>query len=175
MSPASTEHHEVQPPDTHEPNADANHDQGNDRSIEDRRGFFQKNPLAKPIVILVVIVAVLAVGWFWWDSRHWENTDDAEIDGHIYPISARVGGQVIKVTVDDGQFVHQGDVLVVTDPTDYKVALDRAQADYQDSQAPLTLRALACRFPVLVRFRKFVQHLPTCPTHSPASRPHRSR
>ena len=134
MSPTSTDQHEPQP-DTQNPHGDANHDQGNDRSIEDRRGFFKKNPLAKPIVILVVIVAVLAVGWFWWDSRHWENTDDAEIDGHIYPISARVGGQVIKVTVDDGQFVHQGDVLVVTDPTDYKVALDRAQADYQDSQA----------------------------------------
>ena len=77
MSPTSTEQNEVQQPDTHAPNADANHDQGNDRSIEDRRGFFQRNPLAKPIVFLVVIVAVLAVGWFWWDSRHWENTDDA--------------------------------------------------------------------------------------------------
>ena len=36
-----------------------------------------------------------------------------QIDGHIYPISARVGGQVIKVNFDDGQFVHKGDVLVV--------------------------------------------------------------
>ena len=69
-----------------------------------------------------MILVVLAVGWYWWDSRRWESTDDAQIDGHIYPISARVGGQVVKVNFDDGQFVHKGDVLVQIDPTDYKVA-----------------------------------------------------
>jgi membrane fusion protein, multidrug efflux system len=102
---------------------------------EDRRGFFQKHPAAKPIVFLVAIVAVVLVGWFWWESRQWESTDDAEIDGHIYPISARVNGHVIKVNFDDGQVVHQGDVLAVIDPTDYTVALERARADYQDAQA----------------------------------------
>ena len=85
-------------------------------------------------MFLVAIVALLLVGWFWWESRHWENTDDAEIDGHIYPISARVSGHVIKVNYDDGQFVHKGDVLVELDPTDYQVVL-AAQADYADSQA----------------------------------------
>ena len=134
MSPTSAEQNELQRPDAHTP-SEPNHDHETDHDIEDRRGFFQKNPLARPIAILVVIVAVLGVAWYWWDSRHWESTDDAQIDGYIYPISARVSGQVIKVNVDDGQFVHQGDVLVVTDPADYKVALDRAQADYQDSQA----------------------------------------
>ena len=105
------------------------------RYEEDRRGFFQKHPAAKPIVFLIAIVVVVLVGWFWWESRHWESTDDAEIDGHIYPISARVGGQVVKVNYDDGQVVHKGDVLVQIDPTDYQVALARAQADYQDQQA----------------------------------------
>ncbi|HEY4901796.1 MAG TPA: HlyD family secretion protein [Terriglobales bacterium] len=135
MSPTSTEQNELQQPDAHAPVSEPNHDRENDRDMEDRRGFFQKNPLAKPFAFLVIATLVLAVGWYWWDSRHWESTDDAQIDGHIYPISARVGGQVIKVNVDDGQFVHKGDVLVVTDPTDYKVALDRAQADYQEAQA----------------------------------------
>ncbi len=113
---------------------------------EDRRGFFQKHPAAKPIVFLVAIVAVVLVGWFWWESRQWEDTDDAQIDGHIYPISARVNGHVIKVNFDDGQIVHKGDVLVVIDPTDYTVALERARADYQDSQA----QAQAARFGVPV-------------------------
>jgi membrane fusion protein (multidrug efflux system) len=129
MSPTA-EQKDLQQPDTH---AAAN--ESKDRDIGGRRSFVQRNPLAKPLALALVIVVILAVGWYWWDSRHWESTDDAEIDGHIYPISARVGGQVIKVSYDDGQVVRKGDVLVVIDPTDYKVALERAQADYQDSQA----------------------------------------
>jgi len=86
-------------------------------------------------VFLVAIVAVVLVGWFWWESRQWEDTDDAEIDGHIYPISARINGHVIKVNFNDGDFVKQGDVLVVVDPTDYQVALERARADYADAEA----------------------------------------
>ncbi len=130
MSPTTAEQNDLQQPDAHAP---AN--ESNDRDVEGRRSFVQKNPLAKPLIFALVILVILAVGWYWWDSRRWESTDDAEIDGHIYPISARVGGQVIKVNFDDGQFVHKGDVLVVTDPTDYKVAVDRAQADYEEAQA----------------------------------------
>ena len=135
MSPTSTEQNELHQPDAHAPTSEPNRDANNDLEVEDSRSFVQRNPLAKTVAILVVIAAVLGIGWYWWNSSHWESTDDAEIDGHIYPISARVSGQVIKVNIDDGQMVHKGDVLVVTDPTDYKVALDRAQADYQESQA----------------------------------------
>src|SRR5580704_8568264 len=128
--PDDVDRSEVQP-ESHEEHLDAEIR----HPVEDRRSFFQKHPAAKPIVFLIAIVAVLLVGWFWWESRQWEDTDDAEIDGHIYPISARVAGQVIKVNYDDGQFVHKGDVLAVIDPTDYAVALERARADYQDYQA----------------------------------------
>lgn len=135
MSPTTAEQNDLKQPETPESNHELNHDNGRDDI--DRRSFLQKNRLAKPIVFVLLIVALLAVGWYWWDSRRWENTDDAQVDGYIYPISARVGGQVIKVNYDDGQFVHKGDVLVLIDPTDYKVALDRAQAEYQDSLANL--------------------------------------
>src|ERR1035438_6123962 len=147
MSPTSTEPNDLQQPDAHAPAGEPNHDHESHHDVEDRGGFFQRNPLAKPIAILLVIVAVLAVGWYWWDSRHWESTDDAEIDGHIYPISARVSGQVIKVNVDDGQIVHKGDVLVTIDPTDYQVALERAKAEHQDSLA----QAMAAQFGVPVQ------------------------
>jgi membrane fusion protein, multidrug efflux system len=135
MSPSTTDENELERPETPHRPEEEHVDPEAKRYEEDRRGFFQKHPAAKPIVFLVAIVVVVLVGWFWWESRHWESTDDAEIDGHIYPISARVGGQVIKVNYDDGQIVHKGDVLVQIDPTDYQVALARAQADYQDSQA----------------------------------------
>jgi membrane fusion protein, multidrug efflux system len=134
MSPTSTEQNELK--STPETEHHADHDNGSNEEPT-RRGLFQRNPMAKYLVFALVIAAVVAVGWYWLDSRRWESTDDAQVDGHIYPISARVGGQVVKVNFDDGQFVHKGDVLVQIDNTDYKVAVARAEADYRDAQANL--------------------------------------
>ena len=92
----------------------------------------------------MAIVAVVLVGWFWWESRQWEDTDDAQIDGHIYPISARVNGHVIKVNFDDGQLVHKGDVLVVIDPTDYTVALGTCSRRLSGFAGAGRSRALRC-------------------------------
>jgi membrane fusion protein (multidrug efflux system) len=83
------------------------------------------------IVLLVIVAAVLV--WRYYAAR--ETTDDAQIDGHIAPVSARVGGTVVNVNVDDNQFVRAGDVLVQLDPTDYRVLVERAQADLLDAQA----------------------------------------
>ncbi|MGA2905038.1 MAG: biotin/lipoyl-binding protein, partial [Candidatus Korobacteraceae bacterium] len=146
MSPTTTEPNEIERSEPQGENHEESHDAELRHRAEDRRGLFQKHPTAKLILFLVAIVAVLLVGWFWWESRQWEDTDDAQIDGHIYAISARVSGQVIKVNFDDGQVVHKGDVLVAIDPTDYTVALERARADYQDSQA----QAEAARYGVPV-------------------------
>lgn len=130
MSPTSTEQNEAKSPPAAE-------EHENSSGAGKRGGLFQRNPIAKALVFGLVLLVLIGVGFYWWNSRHWENTDDAQIDGHIYPISARVGGQVVKVNFDDGQFVHKGDVLVQIDPTDYKVAVERAQAEFQDSQANL--------------------------------------
>jgi len=133
MSPSTTDQPEIEQPRTQ--SIEERHDPEVVHREEDRRGFFKKHPAARPLVFLLVIAAVLLVGYFWWESRHWESTDDAQIDGHIYPISARVGGQVTRVNFDDGQIVHRGDVLVTIDPKDYQVAVERAQADYQNALA----------------------------------------
>jgi len=147
MSPSTTEQPDLEHPGPAAQNHEEHHDAEAIRIAEARRGFLRKNRATKPILFVVVIVVFLLVGWFWWDSRHWESTDDAEIDGHIYPINARVSGQVIKVNYDDGQVVHQGDVLVQIDPTDYQVALARAKADHQDALA----QAQAAQFGVPVQ------------------------
>ena len=133
MSPTTTEQNELEQ-HNNAPRGEEHHDPEAQRR-DANEGFFKRHPAAKPIVFLVAILALLLVGWFWWESRHWENTDDAQVDGYIYPISARVSGHVVQVNFDDGQVVHKGDVLVKLDPTDYQVALQRAQADYADSQA----------------------------------------
>ncbi len=135
MSPGTTEQPDLERPQAANHNSEEHHDPEIIRHEDSGRSSWRRKRAAKPIIFAVVIVALLLVGWFWWDGRHWEDTDDAEIDGHIYPINARVAGQVIKVNYDDGQVVRKGDVLVQIDPTDYQVALERAKADYLDSQA----------------------------------------
>ena len=86
------------------------------------------------MIAVVVVVGVLAWNYF----AKWESTDDAEVDGHINLISARVAGYVTKVNVDDNQAVEAGAVLVEIDPKDYQVAVDRARAEYEAAIASAT-------------------------------------
>jgi membrane fusion protein (multidrug efflux system) len=87
--------------------------------------------------VLIVGLVVLLVGGFllWRYFASYESTDDAQIDGHINSVSSRVSGHVIKLNVEDNQYVEKGTLLVEVDPTDYQVALDRARADYADAAA----------------------------------------
>ena len=71
--------------------------------------------------------------WRYFSS--YESTDDAQVDGHLMPLSARISGYVTKVNVDDNQYVQAGTVLVEIDPSDYQVALDQAQANLADAEA----------------------------------------
>jgi membrane fusion protein (multidrug efflux system) len=86
-------------------------------------------------LILGAIVVVVAGFFLWRYFTSYESTDDAQIDGHLNSISARVSGHVVKLLVDDNQYVAPGAALVQIDPKDYQVALDRAQAYYADSLA----------------------------------------
>jgi membrane fusion protein (multidrug efflux system) len=98
-------------------------------------GRFERNPWLSTVLKIVVVLAVIGAVLYWWHGRKYEDTDDAQIDGHIYPISARVGGHVVKVNVEEGQFVKAGTVLVEIDDRDYQVAVERAKADYMDAVA----------------------------------------
>jgi membrane fusion protein, multidrug efflux system len=87
------------------------------------------------IIAAAAVVLVLIVGVFWLRSRGHESTDDAQIDGHITQISARVGGPVLKVNVTNNTAVKAGDVLVQIDQREYEIALQRAKAELADAQA----------------------------------------
>jgi membrane fusion protein (multidrug efflux system) len=81
----------------------------------------------------LILVAGIVV--YMWRTSGRQSTDDAQIDGHITQVAARVGGTVIKVHVKENQPVAAGDVLIELDPRDYQVAVDRARAELADAQA----------------------------------------
>jgi membrane fusion protein (multidrug efflux system) len=81
----------------------------------------------------LVLAAVAVAAWVHLAGR--QSTDDAQIDGHIAPIAAKVSGLVAVVRVRDNQQVNAGDVLVEIDPRDLQVALARAEADLAEARA----------------------------------------
>jgi len=85
------------------------------------------------------VLVVFAVGGYflWRYFGSYESTDDAQIDGHLNAISARISGQVNEVLVEDEQLVKKGDVLAKVDPRDYEVAVAKAEADLADAEAAL--------------------------------------
>lgn len=102
---------------------------------ERARSYFREHPGAKWLllgVLIVFLIAGLAV-WHYYSIR--ESTDDAQIDGHIDPVSPRVGGTVTQVNFDNNEYVTAGAVMAQLDPTDYKVALQRAEAQLADARA----------------------------------------
>jgi membrane fusion protein (multidrug efflux system) len=95
----------------------------------------EKKTRRKFIIIGVVLLLVLVALFFYWRSTYTEDTDDAQVDGNLYQVSARVSGQVVKVDVEEQQMVHQGDPIAEVDPKDYEVALEQAQANLASAQA----------------------------------------
>jgi membrane fusion protein (multidrug efflux system) len=100
-----------------------------------KAGLLKRNPWLAILLRVLVVLALIGVAIFWWQSRKYEDTDDAQVDGHIDPISARVSGHVVKVNFEEGQFVKAGAVLVEIDDRDYQVAVERARGDYMDAVA----------------------------------------
>jgi membrane fusion protein, multidrug efflux system len=86
-------------------------------------------------VIIGVVVLLLVIFFVYRYISSYESTDDAQVDGHINSISARITGNVIKLNVQDNQNVQGGTVLVEIDPADYQVAYEHAKADFADAQA----------------------------------------
>jgi membrane fusion protein (multidrug efflux system) len=86
------------------------------------------------LLALLVIAVIVAIPVYAYYSVR-ESTDDAQVDGHIVPISARINGTILSVLVNDNQPVNAGQDLVRLDPADYQVALAQAEAQLASAQA----------------------------------------
>jgi membrane fusion protein (multidrug efflux system) len=84
------------------------------------------------LITLGVVAALVALGMGVRTlrySRAHESTDDAQVDGHIVPVLARVGGYVSGVAVEENAVVRAGALLVRIDSTEYAIRLAQADAD----------------------------------------------
>ena len=90
---------------------------------------------SRTVQVVLALMLTAAALLFWWYSTLWESTDDAQIDGHLNQISSRIAGTVLKVRFEDNQFVRAGTALTELDPTDYRVALQRARAEQAEAVA----------------------------------------
>jgi membrane fusion protein, multidrug efflux system len=109
--------------------------------------LYPKRRSRKRLIIVAAVVVVLVGGvWLWHYFSGFESTDDAQVDVHLYPVSARIPGYVQAVHVGDNQYVQQGATLVEIDPKDYQVAVAKAQADLKTAVA--SARALNIDVPI---------------------------
>jgi membrane fusion protein (multidrug efflux system) len=108
--------------------------------------FRERNPRFRMFLIIGIVVLLVASFFLWRYFNSYESTDDAQIDGHLNPVSARITGHVEKLLVTDNQYVQAGQALVQIDPRDYQVLVARAKADYDDAVA--TARAAGVNVPI---------------------------
>jgi membrane fusion protein (multidrug efflux system) len=97
----------------------------------------RKGGRAKYVALALVAVALIVAGNWYLVTRGKESTDDAQVEGHVQPISARVPGQVAALHVKDNQLVKAGDVLVELDRTDFEARDAAARADVAAAEAAL--------------------------------------
>jgi len=105
-----------------------------DSASDDGRGFRTRR---KKIIfaLAAAVLIILAAAYFIRNALLYEDTDDAQVNGHVMPLSARVNGHISHVLVVEGQLVHEGDVLVTIDQQDYDIAAKQAQANLADAMA----------------------------------------
>ncbi len=91
--------------------------------------------------VVLPIVGLLVLGGLGWGAKQWaygrahESTDNAQVDGHIIPVIAKVGGYVTAVNTGENQPVKEGAVLVQIDDAEYKVRVAQAEAELAAAQA----------------------------------------
>jgi len=86
------------------------------------------------LIAVVVLVVLIALG-LWWRSTFSEDTDDAQVNGHLIQVSSRIAGQILKVDVEENQLVKKGDPIAELDPSDYEVAVENAEAALASANA----------------------------------------
>jgi membrane fusion protein (multidrug efflux system) len=92
------------------------------------------------LLVIGALVLLAALGFaarLWWLSEHVAETDNAFVAGHVHPVSSRLGGVVLQVQAEDNASVKGGQPLLVLDPADQQVQIERLKAQIAQVQAQI--------------------------------------
>src|SRR6202789_3440335 len=114
-------------------------DQRSAKEEKSAKGTEEQGNRSRMLAIFVAVLVLAAIGGllYWLHARHYEDTDDAQIDGNLSPIGTRVDGTIVNVYVQNNQRVKVGDPLVELDPRDIQVKLDQAKAQLAQARGQL--------------------------------------
>jgi membrane fusion protein, multidrug efflux system len=104
----------------------------------EKRGLSSMSPMRLVIFGLILATGVIWGGMKLYRSWLYTETDNAQIEGDIYPVISRIPGKVIEVWATDNQRVAAGDSLIRLDPSDYEVKRDIAAAALLNAQAAVS-------------------------------------
>ncbi len=121
----------------------------NDQAVPDETELRQRPSRKRFFIIGAVVLVVIAAFLYWWHSRYYESTDDAQIEGNLVQISARIKGNITLVNVEENQQVQKGQLLVEIDPRDWQAALDQGEANLATARA--NYEAALANVPITVR------------------------
>jgi len=119
------------------------------RQLNSRFSAPRRKPLPRWVFAGLGLVFAAVAGFSWWlHARHFESTDDAQIDGHVNVVSSRISGTVLYVNpqAENNQYIQAGTLLLELDPNDYQAALEHARADLATREA--TARSAEVNVPI---------------------------
>jgi len=106
-----------------------------DRPDEKQPAARKRHPVRNTIIAIVAAAVLIGGVLYWLSSRHYEDTDDAQVDGHISGIGTRIAGTITGIYVEENAHVQAGQLLADLDPRDYQAAANEAKAQLARAQA----------------------------------------
>jgi membrane fusion protein (multidrug efflux system) len=102
------------------------------------------------VAITIIAILLLFAGIYYFIqylgfNRHYEETNDAQVESYINPISARAGGYIEHVQFEEHQMVKRGDTLVILDDREYRAQLEAAEAAIEDATAQFMVLSASIR------------------------------
>lgn len=97
----------------------------------------QHGPFHTLVTVIASLIALAGIGlgiWFFIFFRHYEETNDAQVEQYVTPIISRVTGYIKEVRYNENQMVRAGDTLLIIDDREYKTHLDMAMADIANAK-----------------------------------------